>query len=161
MRAALAALALAACCWGCGSIEERRPETTYYGVEWLHHGIKPNLRARTHYRFPLLVRNSGTGAWSDLGDVLVGTHFLSADGRRLVHFGRYQTGLPATALPGETLSMWVVVYTPDEPGEYELQLDMLHDKVTWFSASGEEVLRIPVTVGPYTEDAPETYQLLR
>ncbi len=38
--------------------------------------------------------------------------------------------------PGETLTLDVAIWAPQEPGEYELKLDMVDEHVTWFEDQG-------------------------
>lgn len=48
--------------------------------------------------------------------------------------------------PGETANFTIVVTPPTEPGKYQLQFDLVHELVAFFSSKGAEKLTVPVTV---------------
>jgi polysaccharide pyruvyl transferase WcaK-like protein len=53
-----------------------------------------------------------------------------------------RTPFPAQVLAGESALVPVVVHAPTEPGEYTLEVDVVHEHVRWF----DSVCRIPITV---------------
>jgi protein tyrosine phosphatase (PTP) superfamily phosphohydrolase (DUF442 family) len=48
--------------------------------------------------------------------------------------------------PGETLTLDVAIWAPQNPGEYELKLDMVDEHVTWFEDQGSVPLIRRLTV---------------
>ena len=50
--------------------------------------------------------------------------------------------------PGAETQMTLVVHAPPTPGEYTLEVDMVHEGVTWFSQRGGRPLRLKMTVAP-------------
>src|SRR5262249_1195494 len=50
--------------------------------------------------------------------------------------------------PGETARLRADLTAPAAEGSYVLELDLVHENLTWFSARGGSVARAPVEVGP-------------
>jgi SAM-dependent methyltransferase len=76
----------------------------------------------------------------------LGNHWYRADGSTIVHDdGRaYLTSeVPA----GGSMTLDLTVSTPRKPGRYTLEVDMVHESVTWFAQRGSPTLRLPVDVG--------------
>jgi hypothetical protein len=59
------------------------------------------------------------------------------DGRTVVH-----EGLPA----GQTINLRLEINAPDDPGNYELEVDLIEEKVTWFADRGSTPAGIDVVV---------------
>ncbi|GLY71597.1 hypothetical protein Atai01_82160 [Amycolatopsis taiwanensis] len=94
------------------------------------------------------VTNTGPAAWTPDHDIKFANHWFR-DGEMVVRDdGR--TELPRKVSPGESVELELAVCAPDEPGQYELVLDMVEEFVAWWSDHGSAVARLGVTVG---EDA--------
>jgi hypothetical protein len=50
--------------------------------------------------------------------------------------------------PGGEVEMTLTVNAPQTPGEYTLQVDMVHEGVTWFKEKGGRPLELRVRVQP-------------
>jgi hypothetical protein len=57
------------------------------------------------------------------------------------------SALPQTVEPGGTITFDARVKLPDNPGNYTLQLDLVHEGVTWFADQQSDVLTRWLTVG--------------
>jgi hypothetical protein len=57
-----------------------------------------------------------------------------------------RSDLPWPLRPGERITLPILVATPQEPGHYLLQLDLVRELVTWFEDQGAGRLLIPVDV---------------
>lgn len=94
------------------------------------------------------VTNTGPAAWTSDHDIKFANHWFR-DGKMVVRDdGR--TELPREVSPGESVELELAVRAPEEPGRYELVLDMVEEFVAWWSDHGSPVARLDVTVG---EDA--------
>lgn len=92
------------------------------------------------------VTNAGNLVWPSNAQVTLGNHWL-LDGRMVVRDdGR--AAMPHDVEPGQTVELSLPVEAPIEPGEYELELDLLQERVVWFSQEGSEPVRVPVAVHP-------------
>lgn len=106
----------------------------------MHPGEKVNIRFK--------VRNSGQAIWSATG---------SKDSKYLVDVGNHWIGagttaedsravLPADLPPGGEVEVTMTVTAPRTPGEYILEIDMVHEGVVWFRERGAQSLRLRVRV---------------
>ena len=80
-----------------------------------------------------------------------------------VHDG-LRTPLPATVEPGATVLAPVDVLAPDEPGDWVLELDLVHEHVAWFGCVAR--VEVAVTEAPaprrlVASDAPRARRLQR
>jgi hypothetical protein len=97
------------------------------------------------------VRNLGNGTWPAVGtkdfryQVNMGNRWIVTGGA-MVEDNR--AVLKADLPPGAEAQMTLTVNAPRTPGEYTLQIDMVHEGVTWFSERGARPLRLSVRVAP-------------
>lgn len=90
-------------------------------------------------RFEIDVRNSGVRPWPATGSqpVTLSYHWLDdATGAMSVYDG-LRTTLPHDVDPGATVRVRARVAAPPRPGRYRLQLEMVHEGVTWFGPQGD------------------------
>ena len=94
----------------------------------------PALHARQEVVVPVTLRNDGVMTWEASGvlPIQVSYHWMSPDKELYLLFDGARTTLPHDVAPGETVSVHAIVRAPDEPGEYRLQWDLVHENVTWF-----------------------------
>jgi hypothetical protein len=113
-----------------------------------------SLRAGERAVLALRVRNRGGAAWPARGDasgmyqVNAGDRWLEAGTGRVVNDLDGRTALAAELPPGGEASLQLPVTAPKEPGDYVLEVDMIHEGVTFFHEKGSRTLRMNVRVGP-------------
>jgi LysM repeat protein len=93
------------------------------------------------------VRNDSSMIWRMFSDhpVRVGYHWLK-DGER-VKIEDMRTPLPHDVLGGQSVELNKVMATaPAESGTYTLQLDMVHELLTWFADKGSTPLEVGIEV---------------
>ncbi|MBL8114694.1 MAG: glycosyltransferase [Acidobacteria bacterium] len=103
----------------------------------------------------LTLRNDGPHRWPDLAATLpdrsgrnavrLGYRWKRADGSVPEDNGA-RVELPAAVAPGASLKLEAGLVTPTEPGEYVLELDLVQEFVSWFSARGGATLEVPMTI---------------
>jgi hypothetical protein len=77
--------------------------------------------------------------------VAVGNSWRDSNGQLLTNMdGRY--GLPANLGPRMDVEVPLTITAPAKPGDYILELDMVHEGVTWFQDKGSSVLKVIVKV---------------
>ena len=111
---------------------------------------------RAGERVPLRVRvsNAGASAWpagrpeGGAFQVNLGGRWLRSDGTTPVREVASRTTLPRDIQPGEELELTLLVDAPAEAGDYVLQIDMVHEAVTWFYQQDSAPLLLKVRVGP-------------
>ena len=137
-------------CWP----ERTLPNTAYEArVEILDPTVR--LQPGEHRPVHVRVSNDGDETWPWTTDgtdwpratehrpaIRLSYRWYRADGA-VRHGEEFRTGLPASLPPGVTTVVPVVVAAPDEPGDYLLEIDVLHELVRWFGGAA----RATVTVG--------------
>jgi hypothetical protein len=112
------------------------------------------LRAGERAALRFRVRNGGGSVWPARGNakgmfqVNIGDRWLDAGGRKVVNDLDARAGLPADLPPGGEVELVLTVGAPKEPGDYVLEIDMIHEGITFFREKGSRVLTLPVRVGP-------------
>ena len=112
------------------------------------------MRAGGRATLRFRVRNTGGSTWPSRGDakgmyqVNLGDRWLDASGTRVVNNLDGRTALAADLPPGAEAEMTLPVTAPKEPGDYVLEIDMIHEGVTFFFEKGSPTLRLNVRVGP-------------
>lgn len=108
--------------------------------------VPPRLPAGRTVAIPVLVRNAGTSTWPQQPDQFrLGNHWF--DGRnRCVEFDSGRESIPVEVLPGAMIDLTLQVRIPTTPGTYVLELDLVHEGVTWFAERGSPTLRTRVEV---------------
>ncbi|MEV4311412.1 class I SAM-dependent methyltransferase [Actinocrispum sp. NPDC049592] len=94
--------------------------------------------------FTVGVTNISEHRWQSAAVFQLGNHWL-ANGETVVRDdGRAM--LTHDVEPGATVELTITVTAPETPGAYELELDLVHELVTWWKDTGCETVRFPVTV---------------
>jgi hypothetical protein len=113
--------------------------------------VRAGERAALRFR----VRNAGGFAWPARGDEGRGTHqvnlgdrWLDASSGRVVNDLDGRTALAADLPPGGEALLTLPVEAPGAPGDYVLEIDMIHEAVTFFRDKGSTPLRLSVRVEP-------------
>jgi hypothetical protein len=103
----------------------------------------------------VIVKNISDATWQAVGEpdgryaVMLRNRWLSVDGTVLNdHDG--QTRLPYDLEPGDTAGVSLEITAPKTQGEYLLELDVVQERVTWFSDKGSQPLRLRLRVNPAT-----------
>jgi hypothetical protein len=111
--------------------------------------MRPGERAVLNLR----VRNLGPVAWPARGErgmyqVNAGDRWLDREGQRVVNDLDGRAALAADLQPGGEALLQLPVKAPGEPGDYVLEIDMIHEGVTFFFEKGSKTLRMNVKVEP-------------
>ena len=95
----------------------------------------------------LEVRNVAAEPWRQaiVRQLNVGNHWLTSDGARHTYDDGRQR-LPSVVAPGGRAEVTLRVQAPDEPGRYQLVLDVVQEGVRWFANAGSVPLIVAATV---------------
>jgi SAM-dependent methyltransferase len=96
------------------------------------------------------VTNVGEHVWPAGQLIRLGNHWHA--GAEPVRWNDGRTDLPHDVAPGASISLELPVTAPDEPGEYELSLDMVQEAVAWWAEHGTVPARVTVRVVPDAVD---------
>ncbi len=96
---------------------------------------------------PVHIRNTGMMAWSPEGarPIVVSYHIYTLAGESVVPEGE-RTMLPRLIRVGEETSVDLEIAAIDQSGSYILEVDLVHEGVTWFAAQGSNALRLQLDV---------------
>ena len=126
-------------------IRELPGEAYEVELECLEHDLR--FLAGSAHEVPVRIRNRGGESfpWGDWTPaVRPSYHWLTPAGEELVRDG-HRTLLSHDLGPADEAIVPLVVVAPPEPGEYLLEIDLVHEGVRWFGCG----LRVPATVeGP-------------
>jgi hypothetical protein len=108
----------------------------------MHPGEKADIRFK--------VKNLGDATWPAVGtkdfryQVNMGNRWFSGGAPSEDNRAAMKADLP----PGAEVEMTLTVNAPRTPGEYTLEIDMVHEGVTWFKERGARPLQLHVFVQP-------------
>jgi len=111
--------------------------------------IPDSMTVGTEYKFKVRVKNTGNLTWNMNGDspVYLGYHWIDFNSREVVVFDGERSIISQDGINvGEETVFDLNVISPSEPGEYILQIDLVHEGVTWFSFQGVPSLEKFITV---------------
>jgi LCP family protein required for cell wall assembly len=111
--------------------------------------IPDSMTVGTEYKFKVRVKNTGNLTWNMNGDspVYLGYHWIDFNSREVVVFDGKRSIISQDGINvGEETVFDLNVISPSELGEYILQIDLVHEGVTWFSFQGVPSLEKFITV---------------
>jgi len=120
------------------------------GVLYEDLGLTPPVIEKESGDFvSLYLVNTGSRVWpaaAQESPVHVSYHWSDRETGEVVVFDGVRTKLPHSVIPGERVPVQVRVKTPERPGDYILQFDLVREGVYWFSQVGVEPLSREVKV---------------
>lgn len=102
-----------------------------------------SLEAGSRARVTAVVTNTGASAWPAEASIRLGNHWRTD--RRLIRDDA-RTELARTVAAGESTELDLWVTAPSVPEHYFLELDLVHEGVTWFEQCGSRVATLQVDV---------------
>jgi SAM-dependent methyltransferase len=95
------------------------------------------------------VTNTSRHAWSqrEVGPIRLGNHWLAGLGHAMLIQDDGRALLPADLAAGETCHVTLHITLPQEPGEYQLECDLVQEGICWFADRGSETWKRNVRVG--------------
>ncbi|MEA2015985.1 MAG: LCP family protein [Actinomycetota bacterium] len=121
-----------------------------YGAEYDDGGETPEyLEPGEEFEVTVKVKNSGFMMWESTGKerMDLGAHWIDRDTEEAVIWDGERGLLPSDVSHGEEAEIEMTIKAPDKPGNYTLQYDMAHERVTWFSDRGIIPLEVDIDVG--------------
>jgi hypothetical protein len=103
---------------------------------------------------PVTLTNAGLTTWDSAAEhpYRVSYHWLLADADRAVVYEGLRTPLDAPVPPGATVTVFVQVRAPGQPGQYRLVWDVVQEGRLWFSSGPDVELSVTqaTVAGPAT-----------
>ena len=130
-----------------------------YDLEWGDAVVPESVVASQEFEILTRLKNTSGERWPSSGPTRVNLsyHWLDPSGATVLWEGQ-RTSLGADLDSGSDLELVQAVVAPEEPGLFYLQLDLVRERVAWFSdRNAETTLSMPVEIlpAPATEDNPE------
>jgi hypothetical protein len=150
-----------------GNGELPHSEPSAYRVDWLSHAIPSRIERGTEHRIKVALKNTSDMCWSAshpgsecVGPVMLSYHWLSPTDGAPVIFDGIRSMLPSDLGPEESASVDdAIIVAPEAPGDYRLQLTLVHEGVAWFEREGAETITVPIAViGPDDQAADTSRQ---
>jgi SAM-dependent methyltransferase len=108
--------------------------------------VPDRMRVGETIGVPVQIRNVSSQTWPLRPDQLrVANHWADRRGRS-VQYDSAREPIPIEMPPGAVVDLTLTVPSPPRGGEHVLELDLVHEGVTWFAQRGSKVLRVPVEV---------------
>jgi hypothetical protein len=123
------------------------PESAYRSSIAVARTIPAHADAGALLTIPVTVVNLSGSMWSQdhVGAIRVGNHWLDEHaGMVLQDDGRAR--LPPVLSPGERCRVALEVKAPAQAGPYLLEIDVVHEGITWFADRGSRPVRVPIDV---------------
>jgi hypothetical protein len=124
-------------------------------MQWVATGVLEGLHPRERVLALVTVRNAGDRAWPDAAAADPARSGLYAvrlayRWRRAAGWGNYEerADLREPLAVGQTAAIWIPVIAPAEPGDYQLELDLVQERIAWFADKGADRLVLPARVVP-------------
>lgn len=141
-----------------GAYLQLQPDA-FYRVAWEGVAVPDASPSGGTVRMLLTVRNVSGLTWPDAqmadpvnrgggGAVRIGYRWWRANEDLLISDYDKRTSLPWPMRSMEAVTLPVEIQLPAAAGRYRLQIDLIHELVTWFEKRGAMPLLIPVLVQP-------------
>lgn len=93
------------------------------------------------------VSNIGTTVWIPgiESEITLSYRIYDSDNNTMLKEGEH-IRLPHAVKPGEAINLSLTVQAPEEPGLYNMIIDMVHEGVAWFGEQGSKPGSIKLTV---------------
>jgi SAM-dependent methyltransferase len=127
---------------------EPMPESAYRASVSAR-AVPSQMEVDSPLEIPVAIVNVSGSMWSqaDVGAIRVGNHWLDAHGGMVVQDDGRAT-LPAVLNPDDRCRVDLQIRTPADPGKYLLELDVVHEGITWFADRGSRTCRVPIEAVP-------------
>jgi len=112
--------------------------------------ISDSMTEDTFYTFEIKVKNTGVLTWNRNGGnpIYLGYHWVDFNTKEMAVFDGERSIISYDGVDvGQEVTFDLKIVTPPEPGDYILQVDLVHEGVTWFSYQGVPPLEKFVSVG--------------
>jgi uncharacterized membrane protein len=126
----------------------RAYDEAFYRVTWLNHDAPTKMVPHELYPVRVCFKNEGSQGWrsQDWYPVFLAYHWLTEDGSNVVLWDSERTPFPFTLYPGRQLCLTALVVSPEMPGIYELQFDLVREDRAWFGDKDSEPFSVTVSV---------------
>jgi len=126
------------------------PASRYNALYFEIDTIDDSMTEDSTYTYRIKVKNTGDLTWNRNGGnpIYLGYHWIDFNTKEMVVFDGRRSIISSDGVEvGQETEFDLKIVAPSEPGDYVLQLDLVHEEVTWFSYQGVPPLEKFVYVG--------------
>ncbi len=117
--------------------------------EWLGDYLPRTMRSNHCFTGNVRLQNRGNQPIVSEGKypVRLAYHWQTAHGERLSDIPEHRTPLPIALQPDQSITLPMLIETPNTPGKYQLQLCLVQEHVCWHEGNGQTI-SITITTEP-------------
>ncbi len=106
-----------------------------------------SLKAASPSVIKTTVKNISEANWPSYGrySVRLSYHWLNSEGKIIADNG-LRTDFAKDIMPNKEIELEAKITTPDKPGNYILDFDMVQEEVAWFKDKGSKTTQLKVKV---------------
>jgi N-acetyl-anhydromuramyl-L-alanine amidase AmpD len=126
-----------------------QPQVPRYRAQWIDDKFPARLTAGQVVTVPVTVKNVGSLTWTRGGANAFQVVYHYYRNRKLLNLGAEKelvSELPETVAPGASVTVPMRIALPDQPGNYTLEVDLVHQGITTFKEQQSPVLSRWLTV---------------
>ncbi|MBC2581566.1 hypothetical protein [Clostridium sp. DJ247] len=102
------------------------------------------LKASEQKNIKVNIKNLGTMTWTKDNNINLSYHILDQNNKVVLEGDRSK--LTNSVRQGESTDLWLKLTSPSKIGKYKIELDMVHEGVTWFKEKGSKTYNIELEV---------------
>ena len=124
------------------------PDDAYRGTIELTAPVPASVAASAEFALTLRVRNTSGHTWQQphVGPLALGDRWLDASGELMLVQDDGRSPLLQVVPPGLEWPVLLTMRAPAEPGSYVVEIDLVHEGISWFGHKGSRPLRFTVDV---------------
>jgi SAM-dependent methyltransferase len=124
------------------------PAEAYRASIRVHCDVPQDLAAGAEIVLAASVTNTSVHHWRqrETGPIRYGNHWLTGSGHAMLIQDDGRVALPEHVAPGETCHVALKLTAPQDPGEYQIECDVVHEGISWFADKGSETWRFKTYV---------------
>ncbi len=124
------------------------PDAAYRAAIELAGSAPATVGASEEFALTLMVRNASDHVWHQphVGPLAVGNHWLDAAGDLMLHQDDGRSPLLQVVPPDLEWPVLLTMRAPRDPGNYVVEIDLVHEGVSWFAHKGSPTLRFTIDV---------------
>ena len=124
------------------------PDAAYSASIALLSPVPANVAAGSELALTFKVRNTSSHEWRqpEVGPLALGNHWLDEGGELMVAQDDGRAPLLQIVPPGLEWPVLMTMRAPAAPGRYVVEIDMVHEGISWYGHKGSPTLRFPFNV---------------
>jgi SAM-dependent methyltransferase len=124
------------------------PDAAYRAAIALAGPAPATVAASEEFAMTFMVRNASDQVWPQpqVGPLAVGNHWLDAAGELMLQQDEGRSPLLQVVPPDLEWPVLLTMRAPGEPGRYVVEIDLVHEGISWFEHKGSPTLRFTIDV---------------